>query len=265
MLRSSLVLFAISTVFLFGSAALAQNFRMETDVYVGSQKKPICQTLTLFADTMVYDFIYGPDEKNKDDQKITEVTVFDMNAGRVVLLDMAKNRKTVLTHEQLVEMTTAMKVLTTERDEVFHFAANPKFELKPAIDQAQPGFTLTSPKMTYVVECEAAQLKDAPQRYQEFSDWSARLNACRPGNLPPFARMEVSKELAQRNAIPKQITRTTIAPSRLGNKKLEMRSVHHVNWTLSTNDRKRIETVAQQIGTFQSMTFVSYTEEENGK
>src|SRR5687768_601071 len=87
MLRTSLAVLAVLMVVLCDSAAHAQNFRMETDVYLGNKKEPICQTLTLFADTMVYDFIYGPDEKNKEEQKITEVTVFDMNSGRVVLLD----------------------------------------------------------------------------------------------------------------------------------------------------------------------------------
>jgi hypothetical protein len=256
------LLFVVSTL-CAAPPALAQNFRMETDVYVGSRKTPDCQTLTLFTDSMVYDFIYAADEKNKDDQKIAEVTVFDMGAGRVVLLDVKKSRKAVLTHEQLVQMTTAMKVHVTDKDSVYYFAANPKFESNFLEDKLE--LTLKSASLTYVVKGQKPEQGGAAWRYQEFADWSARLNACRAGNLPPFARMELSKDLAERGLLPEEITRTTVAPSRLGNKRVEVRSRHHVNWLISTTDRKRIETVAEQIGKFEGITFLSYAEADRVK
>lgn len=256
MLRSLAVASLLANL-LFCQSALAQNFRMETDVFLSGQKKPIVQTLTLFTDSMVYDFIYGAaDGKDKDDQQVTEVTVFDMSASRVILLDLAKSRKTVLSFEQLVQMTTAMKVETSGKDGVYSFAANPTFEVKFAEEKLL--LDCSSASLIYQVQAQRPEQASAAFRYQEFADWSARLNACRPGNLPPFARMEVGKQLADRGLIPETITRTMIAPGRLGNKRVEMTSRHHVNWLVSTKDRKRIETVAQQIGTFEGVTFLSY-------
>lgn len=264
MLRSSLIL-SLLVLLLAVAPAAAENFRMETDVFVGNQKKPICQTLTLFTETMVYDFIYGPGDakakdKDKDDQQITEATVFDMSAGRVILLDMKQNKKTVLTHEQLVQLTTSMKVNTTEKDAIYHFAAHPVFSVN--FDEPTSLLTLSSPSLSYTAKTQKADNAAAAWRYQEFADWSARLNACRPGNLPPFARMELGKAMADRSLLPEEITRTMVAPGRLGNKKVEMRSRHMVNWLLSSKDRKRIAMVAEQIGTYESVAFMAFVEPE---
>jgi hypothetical protein len=238
----------------------AQNFRMETDVFVSGQKKPICQTLTLFTETMVYDFIYGPEGKTREDTPFAEVTVFDMSAGRVILLDLKKSQKTVLTHEQLIQLTTAMKLHTTEQDAVYYFAANPEFDVQ--FKEAALELKLSSPKMSYVVKGQKPQQSAAIWRYQEFADWSARLNACRPGNLPPFARMELGRELARHQLVPEEITRVTVAPGRLASKRVELRSRHMVNWSLSTKDRQRIDMVSQQIGGFESVGFVAFVESE---
>ena len=264
MLRSLRITLCLACLVLLTAPAAAQNFRMETDVFLAAEKKPLVQTLTLFTDSMVYDFIYGPaNGKDKEDQQVTEVTVFDMSAGRVILLDIAKARKTVLSHEQLVQMTTAMKVHTGEKDGVYHFAADPKFTFKFEEEKLQ--LDGLSPNLIYRVKGQKPEQAAAAFRYQEFADWSARLNACRPGNLPPFARMEVGKELANRGLIPEEITRTMIAPGRLGNKRVELTSRHHVNWLVSTKDRKRIETVAEQIGTFEGVTFLSFAQADKVK
>jgi hypothetical protein len=239
----------------------AQNFRMETDVCLAGKKTPICQTLTIFSDTMVYDFIYGGEKK--ENQEIAEVTVFDMSAQRVILLDVKRSLKSVLSYKQLVELTTQMKVATTEKDAVYYFAAHPGF--KHDFNAEKLELLLKSENMIYFVQCQKAEQTTAVERYREFADWSARLNACRPGNLPPFARMELGRQLASHDLLPQKIERTTIAPGRLGSKRLVMNSTHMVNWLISNTDRKRIDTVADQITTFEGVTFLSYVEPEGKK
>jgi hypothetical protein len=235
------------------SRALGQNFRMETDVFRAEEKEPFCKTLTLFTDGLVYDFILSGEMK--------EVTIFDMNAGRVILLDSQRAMKTVLTHEQLVRLTTSLKLETTSDNPVFYFAANPKFT--PKFDEVENVLTMSSERMTYRVQGKVAEQDSAAQRYQELADWSARLNACRPGNLPPFARLEVNRALAEHGLVPFEVDLKIVVPGRLGSsRKLEMKSRHLVNWTLSTNDHKRIETVSQQIGKFEMVSFEKYSEVE---
>jgi hypothetical protein len=245
--------FAMFATFIAASPVNAQGFRMETDVFRGDQKEPICRTLTLFTDGLVYDFILSGDSK--------EVTVFDMNSGRVILLDSQRSLKTILTHEQLIRLTTSLKLEINSDNPVFHFAANPKFATK--FDDANGLLTLSSDRMTYRVQGKPAELSDAPRQYQELADWSARLNACRPGNLPPFARLELNRELAERELIPFEVDLTIVVPGRLGSsRKLEMKTRHLVNWALGTNDRKRIESVSQQIGKFEAVSFETYTKPE---
>lgn len=228
------------------SLPAAENFRMETDVLVGKETKPLVQTLTLFTDGLVYDFILN--------DEVGETTVFDMGNGRVTLLDPKRSVKTILSYEQLVKLTTAFKVHGDS--EIFNFAADPSFVT--TYDAQKKLLTLTGKPMIYRVTGEKPEQESAARRYQEFADWSARLNACRPGNLPPFARIELSRELAERGLIPSLIERTIVAPGRLGSKKLEVQSRHISNWILSTKDRQRIQTVADQIGTFEAVTFQKY-------
>ena len=52
--------------------AMAEDFRVETDVFVGGEKEPVAQNVTLFSGGLVYDFpLIGPQE----------ITVFDAARG----------------------------------------------------------------------------------------------------------------------------------------------------------------------------------------
>ena len=51
-----------------GWAATAQEFRIETDVFVAGEKEPVGETLTIFTNGLVYDFLLTDDE---------EITLFD--------------------------------------------------------------------------------------------------------------------------------------------------------------------------------------------
>jgi len=246
------VMLAVVMAGMLAGAAHGGNFRVETDVFMGKQKEPICQTLTLFTDAVVYDFINDPQGN------VIEVTAFDMSSGRVILLNPKKAIKTVLTYEQLLKLTTSMKVATSESDEVFYFASHPKFDVSWSGDQNE--VTLAHPTMTYKASCVVPQDADAAPRYREFADWSARINACRPGGLPPFARLELNREIADQQRIPLEIERTIVVSGTLKNKKLVMTSRHLTNWLLSEPDRRRITTVAEQIATFETVSFERFTE-----
>ena len=238
--------------FMLPALAIGQSFRMETDVYVGNQKEPLCQTLTLFCDGLVYDFLTNGEAN--------EVTVYNMNSQRVVLLDTKRCVKTVLGHEQLLQHTASMKALASEDNPVFYFAANPKFDVRFA--DLSNELTLASPTITYRAKGVKPENAAAALTYQEFADWSARLNACRPAQLSPFARMELSRELAERGLVPEEITRTIVTPGRFGDRKMEVRSRHLTNWIISTKDRKRIEMVGEQISKFEAVGLKQFLEPE---
>lgn len=251
----SIVVCLLTALLLLASTAAAQTFRMETDVHEGNAKARVCRVLTVFTDGLAYDFLTL--ENNGGNGNITETTVFDIPNGRVVMLSPDRRMKTVVSLDELLKTTTDLKVNIKESDRLFHFAAHPKFDVKFSAEAKE--LALRSDIMTYVVKCAKEETPGAARTYQEFADWSARLNSLRPGkNLPPFARMELDRELAQRNLMPAEIARTIVIAGTLRNRKEEVLTRHHINWILSSKDHDRIQRVAQQIGDFKTVSFQEF-------
>jgi hypothetical protein len=119
---------------------------------------------------------------------------------------------------------------------------------------------LSSKFLTYRVKTEEPKQEDAAQQYQHFADWYARLNATRPGNPPPFARIELNQAVANRRLIPKEIQREITVTQGLNKTTLVARSRHIVNWRLSRTDREKITEVSRNLVTFESVSYHQFRE-----
>lgn len=244
-----LVTFLLLSCWISGFA-WSDEFRVDTDIYVGKQKQPIAQNLTIFTSGLVYDFpLAGPEE----------ITVFDPAHGRFVLLDCQRKVKTTLTTTEIVEFAAAMKVQAQEIGGVVAFAASPQFEHH--FDQKNQRLTLSSELMTYRTKGAPPRSESAAASYRNFADWYARLNATRPGNLPPFARIELNKAIAERGLIPEEVERRIAPKNRLVGRELVVRSQHNIVWQLTNTDRKRIEKAGTDMVSFQSVSFRDYQRE----
>jgi hypothetical protein len=73
-------------------AIQADDFRVESDVFVGKQKEPVATYLTLFAGKTIYDFVLTDPQ---------QVTVFDTVRGRFILLDVHRGVKTELKLQEI--------------------------------------------------------------------------------------------------------------------------------------------------------------------
>lgn len=227
--------------------ATGDEFRIETDVFLGTEKEPVAQSVTLFSGGLVYDFpLIGPQE----------VTVFDGSRGRFILLDVPRKTKTTLLTQELLEITAAIKVQAQELDGVFAFAADPQF--KQEVDASEGWLTLSSNLLSYRAKGVKPQLPEAAATYREFADWYARLNATRPGNLPPFARLELNRALAERQEVPEEVELTVEPKNRWAGRKVVIRSRQIFNWRLSNTDRKRIDTAGSQMADFEAVSFQEY-------
>ncbi len=227
----------------------ADEFRVESDIFVGNQKEPIAKNLTLFSSGLVYDFPrLGPEE----------ITVFDPARGRFVLLDPQRKVKTTVTTQELLELAAAMKVHARELTGAFAFAANPEFDQE--MDDETGWLTLSSPSLTYRARCIAPEVPSAVARYRGFADWYARLNATRPGSLPPFARMELDKAISERQQIPQEVELTIEPERRFVGRKLVVRSKHLFNWRLSNTDRRQIEQAGTYMAEFEAVSVGVYRE-----
>jgi hypothetical protein len=234
-------------------AAQAQDFRIDTEVFIGAEKEPAAETLTLFASGLVYDFLLGTEE---------EITLLDTQRGRLTLIDPVRKVKAGLATQDVLDYVLALEShAVASKQPLFAFAASPTFETAEQ-EVEQNGQKLMRLKFTgaplvYEVLASRAHHPQAVVAYRSFADWHARLNALRPGNLPPGARLEVNKAMAEKHLLPLEVKRTIPAATPIG-KTLEVRSRHLVNWSLSGEDRKRIDRAGTYLASFQQVSFDEY-------
>lgn len=237
---------------LAAGAAVGQEFRVETEVTFGRDAKT-SESLTLFAGDVVYDLVLGT--AGETSSEIVETTIFDVRRGKLVLLDPARQVRTLLTTEQLLEFSAEIKKRGSQQVEQAAFF-QPDFEL--SYNSEQLLLTLSSERLTYRARGQAARSPDAAQRFRQFADWYARLNAMRPGNLPPFGRLELNKALAERELIPQEIERTTVLDRPVGSRTQVVTAKHTVTWLLSGTDRRRIEEAGKQNVNFREVAPQEY-------
>lgn len=234
-------------------AGQERAFRVDTELFLDQDKMPLLATLTIFHSGMVYDFLLTTPQ---------EVTVLDPLRGRMTLLDEGRRVQATITTQEILEFTLALQThAAQEKDPLLVFCATPQFETTERSVEQQ-GQTLAelhlaAKPLSYVAVGQQPPWPQAAAMYRQFADWAARLNATRPGNLPPAARLVLNGALAERGLIPLEIRRTIPATSRLG-KRLELRSQHRFNWTLSGEDHKRLERVGDMLATYEVVSFQDY-------
>jgi hypothetical protein len=225
--------------------AIAQEFRIDTEIFIGKEREPAAETLTLFSNGLIYDFLLSKPE---------EITLFDPLRGRFTLLDPIRKVRCGLSTQEVLDYVLALETHAVEaKDPLFAFAAKPTFT--PTVEEYEENgqqlvrVALSAKPLEYTVVARKPERPEAVRAVRSFSDWFARLNAMR-GNLPPGARMELNKALAERDLIPWEITRTIDGKS--------ARSRHLVTWTLSGEDRKKIERAGTYMAQFTAVGFDEY-------
>jgi hypothetical protein len=229
----------------FSTPALrAQDFRVETDVFIDNRKEPAAEFLTLFHGMVIYDFLLSEPQ---------EITIFDASRGRFLLLDPTRKVKTELTTGQVQQFNDRLRERAGERDSDFF---EPR--LVHQYDAATGWHELTGDRLTYRAKGVRPPSSDIVDRYRLFADWYAQLSAMRPGNLPPFPRMELNKVLAKDGLVPEDVERIMTVARVFPPKKITARSHHLMNWRLSEQDHKRIRTAGDQISEFRTVEAPDY-------
>lgn len=248
MRRALLILFVMGTLLScsgFASLLRAEDFRIDTDYYVGSAKTPTLEVLTIFHGGIAYDF------------QEPEITILDPRRGRFTLLDTKNQvRATVETAELLEAAIGLQSAALQSKNPALVAAARPEFQ-KSSEEFNENGnvftrLTFRSAPLQYTVVGQAARVPEAAQEFKYFADWSARLNSIRNG-LPAGARLELNEELAAKGLIPTRIERSIP-----GAKKSEVRTQHSVIWKLSQDDHRRIDTANNHLVNFRLVTFDEY-------
>ncbi len=232
-------------------AARADDFRIDNTVYAGDPKEPPCESTTIFHGGAVYDCMKTP----------AETIFFQPQAGLFVLLNLKHRTRTELTTADLTAFSDQLQHDSAQSsDPLVKFLAAPKFQVR--FDRVGNELTLNSPWVNYRLTVQPEENQAAVAQYREFSDWYARLNALlSPGSRPPFGRLAVNAELAQRKAMPSEVvlTLSSLRPSRERN---TIRSEHRLVRPLERTDYVRVADVRQQLSSFKAVTFEQYRKSE---
>ena len=221
----------------------AQDFRMETDVFGEGQKTPVAQYLTLFQGNTIYDFVLAEPQ---------QVTIFDTTRRRLILLDSARQVKVELTTGEIETFHQRLREQVSNRQSALF-----ETDLAYTYDEPQRWHVLTGEAVEYRARGAKPKFPEAAVRYRVFADWYAQLNAMRPGNPPPYARMQLNKVLAEQHLLPEEIQRT-LTVGKLPPRRSQASSQHHVNWLLSEPDHKRIKKAGDWLTEFRSVALQEF-------
>ena len=210
------------------TVAVAEDFRIETKVYVGDEEEPVSKSTTLFQGGIVYDFLATPEQ----------IAVFRKpgggQSGRFILLDVERRVRTELSTDQLAgAMNKLRNWAARQRDPFLKFAANPQFE--ESFDRETGQLLLASHEESYTIKTESSDARTAMAEYREFLDWYARLNTLIHAGPPPEPRLQVNAALARYQVVP-----VKVELARAGEKE-KLRAEHEFAWLLSKKDLGKID------------------------
>jgi hypothetical protein len=218
--------------------AYAQEFRIETEVYLGDAAEPASQTVTLFEKSAVYEFTDNPR------QTIVYRESTPGKPGQFILLDPAAQRRTDVEADRVSKLMDKLAGWAAEqKDPLLKFAADPAFE--ETFDADTGDLTLANKQWTYRVATVAAEDKAALERYRAFTDRYAELMSMMENSPPPRPRLALNAALEKHGVVPVEIRRTIA-----GDDKNQVRAAHLFSWRLSREDRQKLDEARQQLASF---------------
>lgn len=227
--------------------AAAEEFRIESKVFVDTNPAAVSESVTLFADSRVYVFLNSP----------REITLLDIPRNRIVLIDPARKVRTELTTEKLAAFVEQLRVRASQQtDPLIKFAAEPKFDES----QDDAGCRIfASPQITYRVHTIKSSNPAIVRACREYADWTARLiTMVHPGSLPPFPTLAVNAAMEREGLFADEVERTVAPQARLGKKPSVMHSEHALEPHLTGGDRRRIQEVGQHLVNFPEISLDQY-------
>ena len=223
--------------------------RIETEVFIGSQKEPVAHSLTLFANGIAWDFLAHPDE----------IALHDPARERVVLIDPERNVKTEITTLRLERLSVSLASWARKADDrLVRWAGGPDFGND--IHETNETIELSGPRARYLVAFAQAPSAETAGAYRRFADTALLVRALvHPGGLPPFPRLAINRRVATAGGIPTEVT-LEVDPkvAMLLGRPDVMRSVHKIHPRLLESDYKRIKSAETRIGVAKSVDLAEF-------
>ena len=228
----------------------AQEFRIESQVYIDSSTLPVSQNVTLFSNRIVYDFQMSDEAQPKP----IETVIYDATRRLMVLIDAKRQIRLELPELRL------MKILESVRQETLKETRSSflvKDRFKEDNDWATKWVTLASPTITYRYTGSHPKNAEILPPYFEFLDNFTRLIATDPTKIPPFARLELNNSIRRVGWMPSEV-QISVKPNALFKQGLEAKSTHTVVSRLSDKDHQRIAEAKRQWLGFRAVDLAEY-------
>lgn len=246
--RQSASLVGLLAALLARPAPGVDGFRVDNQVFYEDQHEPVCQSSTIFAERMVYDFLDKP----------AEIFVFDRPREQFILMNTDRRICARVAMQDVASFTDQLRQRAeAQRDPFLQFLACPKFEQQ--LDPVSRTLTMSSPWMTYQVEGAAPPDPAMLVAFREFSDWYVRLTPILdPAARPPFARMMLNEALERCGLMPRTVTLTMTPKRGIMAKRIIVRSEHQLIGRLSESDNDRLVQAQQYVTIFNPVGLEQY-------
>jgi len=241
----------LSGTALLPNIIIAQDFRIETEIFRGESNEPISENLTLFSGDLILDFMLPTDRTRFPE----EIVIFQTRLKKFILLDTRRKYKTEILEGEVLQMLAALQSSNIS-DEKNEFLFHPNF--KERFDASSGLLTLESEQLTYRVRGKRPGDDSMLHRYYEFIGQFARLNATDPHRMPPFARLKLNEALKKHGIIPSEVQLTLIPSLDPPSDPIELRTTHNVIAPLSDKDDKRVASAKRYWMDFESVPFTKF-------
>lgn len=233
--------------------AVGQEFRIETEIYIGEETEPVSHTVTLFERGAVYEFI------DKPQQIIVYRQGQEGKAGQFILLDPVRERRTDVEVDRVEKLMQKMtEWASTHKDPLLKFAAKPSFEEN--FDLESGILTMANKEWTYRAATIKAGDAATLARYRDFTDRYAELSAMMFNSPPPGPRLALDAALAKHGVVPVEIKRTLG-----GDEKNVVKATHMFYWQLTRADRKRLDEAQAHLANYKKVGNEQFIAARTGK
>lgn len=217
-------------------APAADSFVVQIVNFQIGHSEPVAKHRIVFDGQVAYDF----DELSEEN-----VTVFDADRNRVVVLNRKIKARSIVPTQQLAQLAAELRAQadTPEKKERYGISATVDVDSSTS-SPAVLGIDFGGSK--YKTTLQDTPNKTAAMQFGQFADWASRLNMARHLGGPSFGRMTLSQAIAAQDRLPLELTLEV----QRGATKVSYRSVHTVEKKLSDEDRRRIDEVSGMIALY---------------
>jgi hypothetical protein len=239
----------IALLLFCAAAAPAQDFRVYTQIFdlrardeAGKRGKPTPhpgRSTSLFHAGKVYDYLDAG----------RQTLIFEPAHERFLIMSGSNRDVTVVpfefienrlfragkaTEEKISQLRKEGTPQATQQADLLQFYLTPKF--KENFDPRKHLLTLSSPFLSYEIECSEHESAELVQIYLNYADWAQRMNyLVNPRAMPPAPRLALNEVLRRRKMLPVKVTLR--ASHRDG---LHLCAEHRFRWELDATDRGTI-------------------------